>query len=199
MTLFGERRKCKNLVNRKVYKHIQKFIRSIIRIAKNDWLRKPCEEVEQLHELHDPFNIHRKIKETDGAFQKKRFENIENICGKSVQNYQQRKGIWENYTNQLFDGNRSDMEVTKPTNLFGPSITKDDIRRTINTAKNRKATDPDCIQVELFKILDDNGITFLHKLFNKIYSMGNFPAKRVEQILSSSQTIIMQRTARIIG
>jgi len=66
-----------------------------------------------------------------------------------------RKIIWENYISNLFEDERPDFQ---------------------NMA-DKKAIGPDCILVELLKLLDDKGIAVLQEIFNRIYDTGEFPAK----------------------
>lgn len=46
--------------NEQRYKQIQKEIKKEIRIAKEDFYKRKCEEIEQLQAKHDIFNVHKK-------------------------------------------------------------------------------------------------------------------------------------------
>lgn len=177
LELFEERRKYKNERNQGKYTDTQKVIRKKIRAAKNNWLKQQCEELERLQKLHDDFSLHKKIKETAGIYRKKTFSNIENDQGEIAQDDHQKKTIWENYINHLFADERPDIENKDDESLSGPAITTEEIRRAIGTAKDRKAVGPDQIPVEILKLLDDNGISVLQKIFNQIYNTGKFPDK----------------------
>lgn len=67
LSLMDERRKCRGCTDQGEYKNIHNLIRRKIRVAKNEWLKRECEEMESLQRLHDSFNLHKKIKETAGA------------------------------------------------------------------------------------------------------------------------------------
>ena len=59
LSLIDERRKHKNNSNN--YINIQRQIRSKTMLAKNEWLKRKCAEIEQMQNKHDEF-MHKKIK-----------------------------------------------------------------------------------------------------------------------------------------
>ncbi|XP_030747721.1 craniofacial development protein 2-like [Sitophilus oryzae] len=138
LLLMDERRKAKN--NKDKYRDLQRQIRSKIRIAKNEWLKKECREIEQLQHKHDDFNLHKKLKETAGVF---------NENNQIVLNDNEKRQIWEEYVEKLFSDNRPDNELTVENNLTGPSITKEEIEKAIQLAKTNKAAGPDEIPSEI--------------------------------------------------
>lgn len=48
LSLMNNRRKYKNQTDKSNYKHIQKLIRTKIRLTKNVWLKQECEDIEKL-------------------------------------------------------------------------------------------------------------------------------------------------------
>lgn len=60
--------------------------------------------------------------------------------------------------------------------MLGPIITKDEILKALQNAKNKKATMSDDVPSEIIKLIDDQNIDVLHKIFNKVYDTGFFPS-----------------------
>ena len=72
------------------------------------------------------------------------------------------------YFQELFFDERKDPDVMKG-NFASPPILKDEVRAATKKMKNRKATGPDGISVELIEALGDFGFVELTELLNKIY------------------------------
>lgn len=60
--LMEQRREVKDR-DRKGYKELNREIQRKIKTAKEDWLKEQCTKIEKLQELHDSFNIQKKVKE----------------------------------------------------------------------------------------------------------------------------------------
>lgn len=177
LKMFEERRKYKNQGSRDKYRTLQNTIRRAVRSAKNKWLREQCEEMERLQKQNDDYNLHKKIKEAAGVYRKQTFSNIQNEKGQMAQDNAQRKSIWEQYIGSLFADERPQLKDNLEDDLTGPSITIEEITRAINSSKDKKAVGPDQVPVELLKLLDNEGIKIMQRLFNQIYNTGNFPSK----------------------
>lgn len=173
LLLMDERRKHKNEADDNMYRHIQRLIRSKIRVAKNEWLKRECAEIEQLQNRHDNLNLHKKLKETAGIYRKMRPIITVNQNNQIVIDNKEKSYVWEKYIESLFDDDRPPTEINNCLN--GPSITKDEIEKAIRNSKNNKAVGPDEISSEILKLLDERGITALHKMFNIIYETGHYP------------------------
>lgn len=79
--------------------------------------------------------------------------------------------MWTDYINKLFaDDFREDLKEY-PTDSIpsGPSITNEEIKRAIKLAKNNKAPG---IPTKILKLLDDESISLLQRVFNHIYDTG---------------------------
>jgi len=159
------------------YKKINTLIRRKIRQAKINWLKQECTEIERLQQQHDMFNLHKKLKETAGVYQKKQVSVLVNNEGRIMITPDEKKKTWEDYIRELFSDNEREEAIENHTTsqLTGPAITKDEIRKAIESSKNNKAVGPDNIPVELLKLINDDNIKILEKLFNNIYNTGIFP------------------------
>jgi len=175
LQIMDERRKQKG-VDEKEYKRLHVKIKRKIREAKNEWLRKQCEEIEHLQAIHDDFNLHKKFKELNHCGRKAESILLFNEQNEVVTDAEKKKDIWAKYVKELFeDETRTpDIENTR-ANEEGPEITKSEILYAIKTAKNKKSTGCDELPAELLKLLDDEGINVLLKVFNYVYKTGDYP------------------------
>lgn len=190
LSLMDERRKHKNYADDTVYKNIQRQIRAKIRIAKNEWLKHECTEIERLQNQHDDRNLHKKLKETAGIYRKWRPTVVVNRDNQIVLDDKEKTNIWEKYIKELFNDDRPLREHKNDDYLNSPSITKEEIKKAIHNSKNNKAPGPDEIPSEILKLLDERGITTLHKIFNIIYETGHYP----EQWLCSTFIPLPKKT-----
>lgn len=101
---------------------------------------------------------------------------ITNEHGEIASGVEERKAIWEKYIRNLFSDERA-VDGDMGEDLQGPSITKSEIRKAIHNLKNNKAPGPDEVPAELIKLLDDRGITVLHRFFNRMYETGQYPTQ----------------------
>lgn len=118
------------------------------------------------------------MKEIAGAYKKKHHSILINENNEIVANTQEKGLIWKKYISNLFSDNR--LSINKELNnskLTGPPITKEEIKKVIQEAKENKTVGPDEIPVELLKLSDKEGIAVLHNIFNKIYNTGEYPAQ----------------------
>ncbi|XP_045482912.1 uncharacterized protein LOC123686691 [Harmonia axyridis] len=167
-----ERRKHKNKNDNNMYRDIQRLIRSKIRIAKNEWLKSECKEIERIRNQHDNFNLHKKLEETAGIYRKARTTVTDNKNNQIVLESKEKTNVWEEYIKELFEDDRP--PVGSNISLTGPSITKDEIEKAIRSSKNNRAVGPDKIPSGILKLLDGRGITALHTVFNTIYETGHY-------------------------
>ena len=56
--------------NPQEYWRLHREIRYKCKQAKKEWLSYECEELEQLQQLHDDFNLHRRVKQLSGTIKK---------------------------------------------------------------------------------------------------------------------------------
>ena len=55
--------------------------------------------------------------------------------------------------------------------LTDPSILKEEVKKAMRTSKKDKAPGPEKVPMELFKLLNDNSLRTLVKMFNRIHEM----------------------------
>lgn len=81
------------------------------------------------------------------------------------------------YIEELFNDNeRMNLEPDQENDfLSGPSITKEEICKAIKQSKNNKAVGPDDLPAEVIKLIDEDNLTLLEIMFNKIYNKGIYP------------------------
>lgn len=174
LRLMDERRACKNKDDIK-YNNLQRTIRSKIRIAKNEWLKRECAEMEQLQRQNDGFTLHKKLKETAGRHKGRTSNILADENNQIVADNRERITIWERYIKELFYQDRPAVMNEDSDCLTGPSITKAEIEKAIHNSKDNKATGPDGIPSEILKMLDEGSIEVLHKIFNIVYETGQYP------------------------
>jgi len=165
--------------NSSEYRQIHRVIRSKIRQAKAAWLTRECEELENLNRVHDARALHKKVKEISGANRKITNATLANDQNQNETDPKEKRKIWEKYIENLFADDSRPAEcivVPTPQNpLSGPPITRDEIQKAVKSSKSGKAVGPDEIPAEIIKLLDENSLSQLEKIFNKIYDSGEYP------------------------
>ncbi|XP_055375388.1 uncharacterized protein LOC129608089 [Condylostylus longicornis] len=125
--LMEERRKHRHK-NENEYKRIHRIIRSKIREAKNNWLKKECEEIEHFQHVHDHFKLHKKIKEMSGVYRKSKSSALMNEQNQIISDPIQVQKTWRNYIEKLFSDTTRPIELfvvpSETRKLTGPSIKK---------------------------------------------------------------------------
>ncbi|XP_073823143.1 uncharacterized protein [Musca autumnalis] len=152
-------------INFERYWEINKEIRIATRIAKNEQLKRKCEEIEALQTLHDDFNMHKKLKETAGIYKRKPPSILFDDNNQAVFEISQRKQIWKEYILKLFtDHERSDCDRNENSDINENSlvsvnpITKEEVIYAVKSLKDKKAVGPDEIPAEMLKLIDENNI-----------------------------------------
>ncbi|XP_055384420.1 uncharacterized protein LOC129614059 [Condylostylus longicornis] len=137
--LMNERRKYRNIDPVK-YKQLNGTIQRKIRWAKTEWLNQQCQEIERLQQVHDDFNLHKKLKEASGIYRKKTSSILVNKEDKVVFDIEEKKQVWEEYIKDLFsDSNRSILTESATPHLTGQPITKGEIVQAIEIYKKCEA------------------------------------------------------------
>lgn len=176
LQIMEDRRKQRG-INDTEYKRLHKLLKRKIRDAKNEWLLKQCEELEHLQAIHDDFNLHKKLKELNNCKHKTSSNILFNEQNEIVTEADMKKEIWATYVKELFEDDTRANNI-EATNLDdgGPIITESEIRYAIKVSKNKKACGCDNLPAELLKLIDEDGIKVLLKVFNYIYKTGEYPS-----------------------
>ena len=94
---------------------------------------------------------------------------------KTVIDNEDLKRHWKSYIEELFKSvEPREFEVTRDLES-SPKILKQEVVKAIKNSKIGKSPGPDQIHIEIIKLLEEENIDTLVRLFNKIYSTGVIP------------------------
>ena len=175
MAMMETRRQLKTK-NQEAYRLLNRDIKRAIRTAKTEWIREQCSEIESLEKKHDNFNLHHKVRETAGLYKPKTAGCLIDINGKLLVDKETRLKTWKQYIEELFEDNRIDTPVINNVDS-GPPITDAEVSAAIHKMKDGKTPGPDNIHAELLKLLDQEAVGWLTKVFNNIYNTGKIPTE----------------------
>lgn len=177
LDLMEQRRLYKIQQNQQKYKETQQIIRTKIKVAKENWIKDRCEELELLQMRGDSFGLHKKVKEISHVHKKYQTTRLKNDQNDFINTQEELAKTWRDYASSLFSDDRPEHpSISIPTeNLSGPPIIRSEVEHAIKVAKLSKATGPDDIPTEAIKLLEDDNIDTLVNLFNEIYSTGHIP------------------------
>jgi len=173
LNLMEERKKWK-FKNQIKYAALHKQITAKCRKAKDRWLKGQCHEIEQLEKDFKIKEMHVKIKELSGNYNKVVVNScIKDKDGNILFDEPSITNRWGEYVKDLYDDDRpqipdNDMES-------GQYITEAEIGWAIHSLKHGKAPGPDDIYAEALKALDEHNLKELTKLCNLIYDCGHWP------------------------
>lgn len=100
--------------------------------------------------------------------------NILDDTNKIVLDKSEIMNVWQIYTAKHFEDNRTDVESSQ-NDPEGPEILKSKVLHASSIAKNRKASGPDGVPMELIKLTKEDNIGMVLRLFNQIYNSGELP------------------------
>lgn len=172
--MMEERREQKNK-NPQKYREINRDIQRKVRRAKEQWMNEQCEEIELLERKNDHFAVHRKIKEVTGRNKKHTMYTLFDDNSKIIMDVEDLKTHWKTYIEQLFkSAEPRQFEVTRDLES-SPKILKQEVLKAIKNSKSGRSPGPDQIHIEIIKLLEEEHIDMLVRLFNEIYSTGVIP------------------------
>ncbi|XP_072375693.1 uncharacterized protein, partial [Diabrotica undecimpunctata] len=132
--------------------------------------------MEELENRYDTFNMYKKVKEAAGIFNKKQTALLKDEHGKVIFEVEDKLKEWENYVTNLFEDDRSS-SPPDITNCDGPLIIRSEVIKATQSSKDGRATDPDEIPTEIYKLIDDSNVLEAMTLFfNTIYTSGQVPS-----------------------
>ncbi|KAK9880423.1 hypothetical protein WA026_010304 [Henosepilachna vigintioctopunctata] len=108
----------------------------------------------------------RKVKEVAGLHRKRTTMSLTNDRNQLMLEEQELKNTWTSYIESNFEDDRADaVNVHEGT---GPTILKSEVIHAFSIAKKRKAYGPDDIPTEAPKLIVEENIDLVVKLFNSI-------------------------------
>lgn len=122
-------------------------------MAKENWMAEQCREIEGLQQIHDTFNLHKKIKECAGIQRNKTYGLLVDKNNSIVIGIAEKLKTWTEYIEKLFTDNRPAQHGLLDDDT-GADILKYEVRHAIRLAKNGKAPGPDGVYTELLKLAD---------------------------------------------
>ena len=162
------------------YKLLDNEIKRDCEIAKEAWLNKKCEEVEQLEKEHKPREQHKKVKELTNRKSRPPSSAIKDKAGEILFEPEDIQKRWMEYMEELFDDERGEMPDIE--DMDGPDILKEEVEAALRSMNDGKAPGGDSISAEMLKALDDLGLERLTDLTNKIYNTGYIPEDMKESV-----------------
>lgn len=133
-------------------------------------------EAENFNRIGDSFNLHKKVKEIAGLYDKRPINFIRNDRNKIIIDSEELLETWKTYAANLFNDDRPEIptvQIGKDTS--GPSILESEILYAMRLMKSNKAPGPDNMHSETFHSINGQNMKTIVKLFNNIYDTGHFP------------------------
>ena len=157
-----------------LYNLLHKEIKQACIEAKEAWLNKQCQLIEQLDPAHKTNIMHCQIKEVTG----KQRGNGTTTCveakgGTIIMEKDKLLNRWSEYIVKLYDDGRGEMPVIT-TGSISPN-TYQEVEYALKGVPMRKSPGPDDIVTEMLQAAGDMGIAELTKLSNMMYIQGGFP------------------------
>ena len=151
------------------------------RAAKEEYLNRQCEEIEELENKNVQI-IHEKV---EAVVNKKKWHTsscIKDEDGNVFMEQDQIKNRWTEYINSLYlDTDRIDRPVIKKQ-MTGNPITRDEIENAMTQMKKNKAVGNDEIAFEMIEALGIFGLEKITDIANFVYESENVPDEMIESI-----------------
>ena len=140
------------------------------RIARRDkkaFLNYQCKEIEENNRIGKTRDLFKKIRDTKETFHAK-MGTIKNRNGMDLTEAEDIKKRWQEYTElckkDLHDPDNHDGVITH----LEPDILECEVKWALESITTNKASGGDGIPVELFQILNDDGVKVLHAICQQI-------------------------------
>jgi hypothetical protein len=157
------------------YKESQKCLKREIRKAKEIWMKNQCVEIKNLERKHDRYNLHKKVKEAAGTYKSNTMGRLHDENDKIIVDKKEIMNTWRNYIEQLYEDISRPKRVPDFSQMENLPIMIEEVVRAIAQIKKDKSPGPDNIYGEFLKLIDEEGVSWLTKLFNRIYTSGELP------------------------
>ena len=178
LALMDKRREAKTK-DKVEYIRLNNIIKKECLKAKEEWLSKNCQEIENSNKRKDN-KMYQDIKEMTKNKSTDKSGCIKNEERKLLFEKEDIKHRWKEYIGDLFDDVRS--SKPSPNNLDGPHILRSEVERAIKRVKKGKAPGADEVTADMIQALEDFGVDKLTELFNDMYSLGHLPPDLMNSI-----------------
>ena len=148
--------------------------------AKETWLDQKCQEVDLLQRFN-PHILYKNVAEITG---RKACTSTGCLKAKNGDVIVEKDKIlerWAEYTKELYDDDRKEIELMK-NNFAGPPIMKDEDRAAIKMMKHGKALGHDDVAIEEVEALGEFGIEKVTDILNEIHNTGEIPTEMSKSI-----------------
>ena len=169
LNLMEDRRINKN--NPDEYERLNKEIRLKCNLAKENWLKEQCKEMENQNSK----DLYRKSKDLCHTKTGESTGCLKSKDGNIIMDKDKILEKWTEYIGDLYNDNR-DEDRRIESNNDCPSIMEEEVSTALKKMKDGKAVGPDNITTEMIKALEGFGIPTLTKLINNIYDTGHIPS-----------------------
>lgn len=150
------------------YKESQTCIKREIRKAKGIWMKNQCTEIENLERKHDSYNLHKKVKEAAGMYKSNTMGRLHDENDKIIVDKEEKMTTWRNYIEQLYEDTSRSERVPDFDQMENLPIMIEEVERAMAQIKKDKSPGPDNIYGEFLKLIDEERVSLLTTLFNRI-------------------------------
>ena len=180
MSLMEERRRSKGTEN---YKMLNQRVKAECIKAKEKWIERQCDEIEESDQRHNSREVHRKVRELANKGDLKAGLCIKSKDGKMLFSSDEVTNRWQEYISELYsDQDRSHIKPDVPNCTSGPEILTEEVESAIKKLRLGKAAGRDSICAELLKHMGETGLKELTFLCNLIYDTGYIPKELNQSI-----------------
>jgi len=120
-------------------------------------------------------NLHKKVKETAGMYKSNTMGRLHDENDKIIVDKEEKMTTWRNYIEQLYEGISRLERVPDFDQMENLPIMIEEVKRAMAQIKKDKSPGPDNIYGEFLKLIDEEGVSWLTNLFNRIYASGVIP------------------------
>ena len=151
------------------YTHLNAEFQRIARRNKKAFLSDQCKEIEENNRMGKTRDLFKKIRDTKETFDAK-MGTIKDRNGMDLTEAEDIKRRWQEYTEELHK-----TELHDPDNHNGvithlePNILECKVKWALGSITTNKASGGDGIPVELFYMLNDDGVKVLHSICQQIW------------------------------
>ena len=179
LALMDRRREYKG-VDEARYLELDVQIRRACNEAKEDWMNRECDEIEDLRR-RNPQKMYERIKAVRGKKKWKVGNSIMKTDGTVAVEIEEVLERWKEYIAELFEDERDEQRIVEEP-LEGPAIMKDEIKKALRKMKMGKAAGEDGILVEMVRALGEWGEEHITQMAGCMYDTGE-RAKQMERSL----------------